>query len=470
MKQADYKSRKIMIENKLRAGAAAVDITPQGKITLAGSLTRRYAEGVIDALHARAIVIDNGKTKIVFVLIDLIAFGHEDCDDVRRGIASELDIPISNVCVSCTHTHYAPGNKEGFETPREGEYLDWAKPRMIEAAVTAAKSLAPAQAAWGIGHEGRPQYNRRYHMRDGSVRFNPGDPANAMKPAGPTDPELPLLLLRRADNKEAIAVLANYSLHYIGDHDGNKICSDYFGEFSRLAKERFGDSCVALLTHGASGDINNSNHQKLPEPWYPAEMKPRERSGIIAGMLLDQVQKIWDAAEWHDEAALAATQDIYDLKVRKISGDEIEKAKREEADESMGTISRHYATERLKLLEFPDTLPQVVSSLRVGDYAASTLTGEIFCQFGLDVKHASPFPVTALIELANGYGGYTPTRYSYALGAYETWLARSAYAAPGSGEEMIAIAARQLHDLWLENDDEKIEAARVTSHDPFWGR
>jgi hypothetical protein len=199
-------------------------------------------------------------------------------------------------------------------------------------------------------------------------------------------------------------------------------------------------------------------------------MKPRQRSGIIAGMLLDQVQKIWDAADWQDEAVLAATQDIYDLKVRKISGEEIEEAKRQEADESLGTISRHYATERLKLLEFPDTMPQVVSSLRVGEWAASTLTGEIFCQFGIDVKYASPFPVTALIELANGYGAYTPTRYSYELGAYETWLARSAFAAPGSGEEMVAIAARQLHDLWLEKDEEKIEAARGISHNPFWGR
>lgn len=452
------------------AGAAAVDITPKGKVTLAGSLTRRYAEGVIDALHARAIVIDNGETKVAVVLLDLIAFSHEDCDDVRRGIANELSIPLSNVCVSCTHTHYAPGTKEGFETPREGEYLDWAKPRMIEAAVEATKSLVPAQVAWGIGREARPQYNRRFHMRDGTVRFNPGDPENTLRSAGPTDPELPLLLLRRADNAEAIAVLANYSLHYIGDHHGAKICSDYFGEFSRLAKERFGDSCVALLTHGASGDINNSNHQKLPEPWYPAEMKPRQKSQIIAGMLLDEVQKIWDDAQWHDEAILAATQDVYDLKVRKINSEEVQQAKRQAADESLSIITRHYATERLKLLEFEDTLPQVVSSVRVGEWAASTLTGEIFCQFGLDLKYASPFPVTSLIELANGYGGYTPTRYSYALGAYETWLCRSAFAAPGSGEEMIAIAARQLHDLWLENDAEKIQEARKRSLHPAWGR
>jgi hypothetical protein len=38
---------------------------------------------------------------------------------------------------------------------------------------------------------------------------------------------------------------------------------------------------------------------------------------------------------------------------------------------------------------------------------------------GLDLKNASPFPVTALIELANGYGGYVPTRVDYDLGGYE---------------------------------------------------
>jgi len=445
-----------------------VDITPQTKVTLAGSLTRRYAEGVIDPLYAKSIVVDNGQTKLAFVLLDIIAFGHEDCDDVRQGIAQALQIPVAHVCVSCTHTHTGPGVKEGFETPREGAFLDWAKPRMIDAAVQAAQSAVPAQVAWGIGEEARPQYNRRFHMRDGSVRFNPGDPKNALRPAGPTDPTLPLLLLRRRDDGKPIAVLANYSLHYIGDHNSRMVCADYFGEFSRLARERFGEDCVAMLTHGASGDINNSNHQKKPEPWYPAKMEPREKSGIIAGWLLDQVQQVWEKADWNDAAVLAATQDIYDLKVRKISGDAIEEARREEKDESLSVIERHYATERLALLQFPDTLPQVVSSLRVGDWAASTLTGEIFCQFGLDVKYASPFPVTALIELANGYGGYTPTRYSYALGAYETWLCRSAFAAPGSGEEMVAIAARQLHDLWLENDQAQIAAARKRSLYPKW--
>lgn len=434
----------------LEAGAAAVDITPPMPVALAGHFTRRDSEGVLDPLHARAVVIGNGETKLVFILLDLIALTAEDSDPIRRLIADSLAIPIANVCVSCTHTHTAPGVKDSFITPREAAYLSWAKPRIIQAAREATQAMVPAQVAWGNGKEARPQYNRRFHMRDGRVQMNPGaaNREKILRSAGPTDPTLPLLLLRRAEDKTPLAVIANYSLHYVGDFGSMKVSADYFGEFSRIASERLGESCVALLTHGASGDINNTNHQNLPAPWYPEKMGPKERSQLIAGWLVDQVEEIWKQAEWHSESVLSAVEEKYFLRVRKPRGDEIERSRREAADEAISARERIYAAERLALLEYPETLPQSVTSLRVGKWAASTLTGEVFCQFGIDLRYASPYEVTALIELANGYCGYLPTRYSYVLGGYETWLARSAFAEKGSGEEMIAIAARQLRELW----------------------
>lgn len=434
----------------LQAGAAAVDITPPMRVALAGHLTRRDSEGVLDPLHARAVVIGNGQTKVVFLLLDLIILTVQDCDPVRHEIAESLAIPVANVCVSCTHTHTAPGVKDLFGTLRETEYLDWARPRMVQAALDANQAMVPAQVAWGNGKEARPQYNRRFHLRDGTVKMNPSSARSdeILHPAGPTDPTVPLLLLRRADNGASLAVVANYSLHYIGDFSSMKVSADYFGEFSRIAAERLGKECVALLTHGASGDINSMNAKKLPTPWYPETMEKKERSQLIAGWLVDQVEEVWKHAQWHDEAVLGAVEEKYSLHVRKIQGEEILQAQQEKDDEALSAQQRIYAAERLALLEYPDTLPQSVTSLRVGDWAASTLTGEIFCQFGIDLRYASPYGVTALIELANGYSGYIPTRYSYALGGYETWLARSAFAQEGSGEEMIAIAARQLRELW----------------------
>jgi hypothetical protein len=303
-------------------------------------------------------------------------------------------------------------------------------------------------------------------MRDGSVRFNPGDPDNTLHPAGPTDPELPLLLVRRAEDKKPLAILANYSLHYIGDFSSMKISSDYFGEFSRLAMERFDPQCVAMLTHGASGDINNINHQKLPTPWYPEKMEPKERSILIAGWLLDQVEKVWREAAWQESAELGAVSETYMLPVRRLSPEEKEFATRAEQDENLTPVQRHYARNWLRLSNEPAVLPQVVSSFRVGNWGAATMTGEIFCQLGIDLKYASPFEVTALIELANGHMGYVPTRSAFAVGGYETWHSRRFFGDLNCGHEMVAMAAAELRRLWLGEDAEKITAANRKSEGP----
>lgn len=443
-----------MKPDTLRAGAAAVDITPQSeRMMLAGYFERRYSTSVLDALHARAVVIEGGGapkaggSRLIFVLVDLIALPEQDTDPLRKEISRLAEVPVDCVCISCTHTHYAPATRDGFETLRESRYVEWASRRIIESVQQALSRLEPARVAWGNGQEPRPQYNRRYHMRGGGVRMNPGfGNPDTIRPAGPTDPQVPMLLIESTAGKP-IAAIANYSLHYIGDFDKNLVSSDYFGRFSDIMRQRHGDDFVALLTHGASGDINNVNAMQRPEPWYPEPMAPTERSQIIAGMIADQVDHVWQSAQWHDAARVAATEDIYRMGVRKISGAEIEQAERERDDGNLSAVERSYARGRLELLEETDEVPKIVQSLRVGDWAASTMTGEIFCQLGLDLKHASPFGTTALIELANGHSGYVATRYSYELGGYETRLSRNVFAKPGSGEEMVALAASQLQRL-----------------------
>jgi len=62
----------------LRAGAAVADITPAVGISLAGSLTQRSAKSILDPLHARAVVLESGGTRIAFVLLDLIALNNDD--------------------------------------------------------------------------------------------------------------------------------------------------------------------------------------------------------------------------------------------------------------------------------------------------------------------------------------------------------------------------------------------------------
>lgn len=89
--------------------------------------------------------------------------------------------------------------------------------------------------------------------------------------------------------------------------------------------------------------------------------------------------------------------------------------------------TRVYAQEALHLAEFPTTLSMKLQAIRIGDIGIAAAPCEVFAETGLAIKSESPIKHTFTIELANGYGGYLPTREQHELGGYETWPARSSF-------------------------------------------
>ena len=86
-----------------------------------------------------------------------------------------------------------------------------------------------------------------------------------------------------------------------------------------------------------------------------------------------------------------------------------------------------------------------VQVIALGDEVAFvSLPGEIFVELGLEIKAASPFKHTQIIELANGSIGYIPNRSAYPEGNYEVVSARCA---AGSGEQLVEAAVRMLKQL-----------------------
>lgn len=430
-----------MNASQLFAAAAQIEITPPVGAPLAGSLEGIISDSVTDELHARIVLLESASTRIAFVLLDLIGISNDDAARASQLIGDAAKLPPENICLSCTHTHFAPCLLTLFNSERNEEYAETLLPKLEKLAHEAAENMQPARAAWGIGHEATSGFNRRYHMKSGGVTMNPGDPADILRPAGPTDPQVPMLFIE-TQGGAPLAVVANFSQHYIGDQNPTGICADYFGLFAEQLKAKYGDGCQALLTHGFSGDINSINFIGGEE-----ELPPREKSRRLAALLAQEAETVRAAATFHDEVFLASTRETVNIGVRKISGEAIEKETRKADDETLSVARRAYGRERLALLEWPDEFPATIQAIRVGDYAAVAMPGEMFCRFGLDVKNASPFPVTATMDLSHGFCGYVPTITDYPLGGYETWLARSAFAAPGSGEKMVEVAARLLQNV-----------------------
>ena len=66
---------------KLRAGAAAVDITPKlFPLNMPGGFRANMAESAHDPLHARAVVLDDGATTLALVVVDNIGVAQEVSD------------------------------------------------------------------------------------------------------------------------------------------------------------------------------------------------------------------------------------------------------------------------------------------------------------------------------------------------------------------------------------------------------
>src|SRR5829696_6648012 len=96
---------------QLRAGAAAVDITPtQFPVLVNGGFQPVVADQASDTLHARCLVLDDGKTKLAICVVDSCLMPRDLLDEAKKIASRSTGIPVERMLVSATHTHSAPAS------------------------------------------------------------------------------------------------------------------------------------------------------------------------------------------------------------------------------------------------------------------------------------------------------------------------------------------------------------------------
>jgi hypothetical protein len=420
----------------LRAGAFAADVTPrEWPVRLIGNFTQPFVSKAHDPLHARALVLDDGRTKLAIVVVDSCYLPRVLIDQAKARAEKATRIPSANMLVSATHSHSAPPSKraQGSTAP-EIAYQALLEEQIAAAIVEANKRLRPARIGWAVRQEPDELNNRRWFMKPGSippdpfggttdkVRMNPGaGNPNLIKPAGPVDPGFTVVSLQTAEGKP-LAMLGNYSLHYVGGVPPGGVSADYFGEFARqiATKLNAGPEFVAILSNGTSGDVNNIDFRN-PRP----RAEPFERIRAVAGRMSDSALAAYKATEFRGEVALSAAVRELPLRYRKPTAEQIARAKAAlaEPDESkLPTRAKPYAQRVLNLAEGPEMADVKLQALRIGDLGIAAIPFEVFTDIGLEIKKKSPFSRTFTIELANGHYGYLPTPEHHDLGGYETWM------------------------------------------------
>lgn len=450
-------------EAVFRAGAAKGVITPWLGVSIAGSMRPNYARNVHDELHARCVVLDDGTTRLAITIVDNCLIPREVFDSAKRMVKEKTGLPMEQMMMAATHTHSAPTVSPAFQNRPDPDYREWLIVRLADTVRRALNNLEPARIAWGVGEEGSQVFNRRWFMkpetelrsplgRTDTVRMNPpAGHSTLVKPAGPTDPEVPVVSVQSADGRP-LALLANYTLHYVGGTRGSEISADYFGMFADRIQEmidadRLDPPFVGMLSNGASGDINNIDFRTRRE-----RKQPYEQMRLVADTVAAEAFRVHRELEYSTPKLRSAQKEIR-LGVRKPSAAELEEAKaliaglRAKGRTDLKSREEIYAQETIELADYPDEVGIIVQVFRIGDLAIVALPTETFVEIGLEIKERSPFKPTFVIELANGYNGYLPTVKHHELGGYETWRAKSSYLEVQAAPKIVKAAIGLLESL-----------------------
>ena len=249
-----------------RAGAHVVDISPvKFPVIVNAMFTERSADKVTDPLFAKALVLDDGASRVALCVVDTCMVPRDLIDRAKDIAAQATGIPVEKMLVSATHTHSAPSAMACLGSRIDPDYAAALAPKIADAIIGAAKKLAPARIGWAVVDDWEHTFNRRwirrpdrmltdpFGVRNVRANMHPGhQSADAVGPSGPVDPGLSLLAVETADGRP-LAVLANYSMHYYGSP---LVSSDYFSRFAQhLAKALGADAgFVGIMSQGTSGD------------------------------------------------------------------------------------------------------------------------------------------------------------------------------------------------------------------------
>ena len=431
-----------------RAGAAASNITPFLGGEIVGNFVRPIATNVHDELHARCLVLDDGKTRLALVVCDLLGISRSVSDEARKRIQKNTGIPPEHVLISAVHTHSA---SIAMGKGTVGEYHKFLAQRIADGVQTALGNLRPAQAAFVTAEAPEHVFNRRWLMKPGTappnpfggvdrVKMNPpGASPDLVEPAGPTDPTVSVLALREPDGRP-IAVYSAYSLHYVGGTREGDISADYYGmycdELKRLLGTRdYDPPFVAMMANGTSGDINSINFRK-PRPKLPPYVRMRAIANDIAGKVHAALAK----AEYRDGVTLAARFRELTIASRQPTAEQLAWAKETLAKPAPKSdkvdMPATYARRTLSVAAMPKTVSAPLQVFRIGPVCIASMPCEVFCEIGLEFKKRSAVQPAFMVELAHDGLGYLPTPRHFALGGYETWLGTSRME-PQASEKML---------------------------------
>ena len=420
--------------NTLQAGFSRVNITPMLGIGIAGYYKVRKADGVLDELEINALAVACGETKAVLISVDHCGMTKEIINPMRQSIVDVTGLPWESIYIHSTHTHTGPYMRENTTDPLELEYIQTVHHKMVDAARMALDDLKPAKMGYGIGDAPNIAFVRRYRMKDGSVRTNPGvNNPEIDCPIGDVDERVNVLRFDR-EGAESIC-LVNFGNHpdVVG---GNKISADWPG-FTRRTVEKVLDNTLCLFFNGAQGDVNHVNVH--PTGGYLNDMfmdfddvaRGYKHSQYLGRVVTAGVLQAWDKVKYVDVDTIRFAEKFMEVPANLPDPADLPEAHRINDLHNAGKDSElpytgmmlttvvARAARMVRLEHGPDSFRMPLSGIAIGPVALVGIPGEPFTGVGRGIKEAEGWDLVLPTCNTNAKEGYFPMLECYEQGGYE---------------------------------------------------
>lgn len=424
----------------LAAGAATADISPQNSQFLCGyPHVERYSAGIHDPLLSTALCLADGREQVMFIANDILLVGKAGTARARARIAAGTGIPAHNIMITATHTHsgpltldYVSWEPDPVVPKTDAAYVQLLEDGIVAAALAAHAKVQPAEVGLAVADATGVGSNRR-------------------NPQGPADPQVPVLVVRSADNHKPIACMLVYSMHPTVLHEDSKWVSADFPGAARqyLQQNVLGTDCPVLYHTGPAG---NQSPRHVTHGSSFAEVR---RLGEMLGCA---VARVIPRITYSSSVALQSQQRNIDLPrkefpsvteaERTLEGarahfETLRKERAPRAETRTAECDWFGAEETLTLAQadldgrldaqYAQCLPAEVQVIRVGAWSFVGWPGEIFVDYALAVK--KQFRNAFVLSLANGeLGGYIVTEEAALEGGYE---ASNALFGPEAGKLLV---------------------------------
>ncbi len=420
--------------NNLKVGYARVNINPPLGVNIAGYFKERLADGILDDLEVCAVAAQSGDKTVLIMSVDNCGVHKSYLDDWRARIAERCGIDAEAIIIHSTHTHQGPSLYLNIKNPLNIEYGALVGHRVVDAAQMAIEDLKPAKMGIGVGEAKNVAFIRRYRMKDGTAKTNPGvNNPDIVSSIGETDERVNVVRFDREGGETV--VIANFGNHpdVVG---GNKISADWPGMTRRIV-EKCIDNTKCIVLNGAQGDVNHVNvHPKAGDfndmfNDFDGCSRGYGHARHIARVITGAVMSVYDKVEWLDVESVRYAQKVVEIASNKADPKDLPLAHKYHElhlagrdDEipykaMMLTTVVAAAGRMVRLENAPDTFPMLFSAIAIGDIAFFGIPGEPFTGVGRGLKEAEGWKMVLPSCNTNAKEGYFPMKDSYDEGGYE---------------------------------------------------